>query len=577
MFYTFYRIKQEIITTLSEIASEINVEELEFKLPPPQIKGDLAIPFFTPAKTLKITLEELTQRISSEFRNTISKRGTASYLLDVVPVKGYINFLFNFTTVSTSLYRDWLAQGENYGTIDLGKGATVVIDYSSPNIAKPMNIGHLRSTIIGQALYNLFKFTGFRVIGDNHLGDWGTQFGKLLYAYYQWGEREKIENNPIPELLKLYVLFHQKAQELPSLEEEARKLFKKLEEKDSQVWAIWKWIRDLSIKDFNKVYKKLGVNFELVLGESFYNDLVPQILDELLAKGIAFIDQDGSVVADLNKYGITTPLLLRKKDGASVYASRDIAAAVYRIKEFSPALILYVVGSEQKLYFQQWFKVLELMGYKDVKCVHIPFGLITLPEGKLSTRLGRIVLLEEVIDQAIQKAKEILQERPFTEEEKEQIATQVGIGAIKYGDLSQNRLKDIVFSWDRLFALEENSAPYLQYTYARIQSIFRKASTIEISQVDFTLLINPEEKNIIKLLIQFPEVIRQCIETYFPHILANYLFELAQAYAVFYNKIPVLKAENEKLKLARLQLSKLVATVIKRGLSLLGIECPERM
>lgn len=469
--------------------------------------------------------------------------------------------------------------GERYGSSNAGDGRTVVIDYSAPNVAKPMSVGHLRSTIIGAALHKLHGFTGYTPIGDNHLGDWGTQFGGLLYAYTQWLDRDAYERDPISELLRLYVKFEEEARKDPSLRDRAREWSLRLERGDPEARRLWEEFTRHSLAEFQRIYDLLDVRFEHTLGESFYEDKTGEVIEEAIKRGVA-VEDEGALIIRLDDAGITTPLLLRRRDGATLYHTRDLATAIYRIRTFRPAKILYVVGSDQRLHFRQLFAALRRLGYSDVEYVHVDFGLIRLPEGRMSTRRGRVVFLEDVLEEAIDRARALVDEKnpELPESERDEVARIVGVGAIKYADLSQSRIKNIVFDWDRMLSLDGDSAPYLQYTYVRAQGIIRRAGEPSPGgSFDGRAAASKQEWSLIKHLARFPEAVHEAAHTYFPHVVANYLYELAQFFHAFYHEIPVLQAEDVALRNSRRQLVRGAATVMRTGLGLLGIRVPERM
>jgi len=580
--YTQNRAKLEIAEALSgALGTKITIDDI--KCPPPNIAGDFAFPCFALARTQRKNPME----ISRESAEKISFSSSSVYER-VESSGGYLNFFFNRESFCNAAVHDFLSMRSFYGRSDKGAGKQIIIDYSSPNIAKPFSIGHLRSTNIGSALCNLLRFIGYEVIGDNHIGDWGTQFGKLIYAYRHWGNRETIEANPIQELLSLYIRFHEEAErvsremkekcseEVNPLEEEARRAFKMLEEGDAETVRLWQWIRDLSLKEFEHVYGLLGITFEEVLGESFYNDKMSEIKDMLDQKGLLERDEEGTLLVRLDSYGITTPLLIQKRDGSSLYATRDLACAIYRIRRWNPSRIIYAVGEEQQLYFRQVFKVLELLGHS-TRCDHVYFGLIMLPEGKIATRKGRVIFLEDVIDQAVKEASHIIEGREWSEERKAEVSKVVGLGAIKYHDLSQNRKKTVTFDWDKMLSLEGNSSPYLQYSYARARSILRKAGTEPRAFTTEGVVLHDEEVNLVKKLARFPETVEEAAETCYPHILAGYLYELAVQFSTFYNTVPVLASKEQKERDNRLILLQFYSHVMKEGLGLLGISTLEEM
>lgn len=519
-------------------------------------------------------------------RGKIYKNSESENLFSEITIAkpGFINFRISDERLRKNLC-EILKKKREFGSSDLGKGEVVVIDYSAPNIAKPMHIGHLRSTIIGQSLYNIYKFLGYKVIGDNHIGDWGTQFGKLIYAYKNWGDKKKISKNPIEEMTKLYVRFHKEAESKGELEELARKETKRLQNKDSENIKIWKFLVKKSLKDFKKIYKLLGVKFDYTLGESFYDNLLAGIVKEGLKKKIAS-QSEGAIIINLDKYNLS-PFLIRKSDGAYLYATTDLATVKYRKEKFKPNKILYVVANEQAFYLQQLFASAELLKFSnDIEMKHIKFGMVLRKEGKkFSTRRGDTVRLNDLINKAIKLSQKIVEEKnpKLSKKEKKKIAKTVGIGAIKYNDLSQNRMTDISFDWDKMLSFEGNSAPYLQYTCARINSLkkkyneFYKLDRLNIfDKPDFGLLKKDAEKNIMRHLIKFPEIIENAARENAPHLIALYIYELASLYNSFYNSVPILKSEKKFAK-ARIYLSKSVAIAIENGLGLLGIDVLERM
>jgi len=581
--YTLGRARQLLIEKFQQLGYSLTPDEIRTGVP--GVEADLAIPVFRLAKTLGQNPDDLARAISQRLDLT------ATLFSSLQPLKGYINLRFHPKKFARAVFDDYQAAPEKYGSFTLGKGKTVVIDYSSPNIAKPFSVGHLRSTVIGQALKNILTYLGYRVIGDNHLGDWGTQFGKLLAAYELWGEETKLKQNPTLHLLDLYVRFHDKAKQDPGLENRARDWFRRLEQGDSEARARWQQFVHLSLQEFQKIYQLLGVTFDVTLGESFYAPFLQDVVDRALKKGVAqkkvpprneknipeeITPEEPVVLIPLDQMGIDVPLILQKSDGTSLYATREIATVEYRIKTWQPEKILYVVGNEQELYFKQFNAALKLLGIT-TPCIHINFGLIRLPQGKLSTREGRVILLEDVIKEAIERAKRVLMSRDLPEEQKEDIARTVGIGAIKYADLSQNRRKEVVFDWNRMLSLDGDSAPYLQYAYTRTRSILRKAFPIDLSQAEPGLLTAPEEQTLLLHSARFPDTILSAAENYEPHRIANHLYALARDFSTFYDRIPVLGAENDDLRLARLALVEMTGTILKTGLNLLGIEVMERM
>src|SRR3989344_2521471 len=472
-----------------------------------------------------------------------------------------------------------LSEAEKYGSSNLGKGKTVVIDYSSPNIAKRFGIGHLRSTIIGQALYNLYSFLGYKAIGDNHLGDWGTQFGVLLAQIaITKSSKLKARNLNIDKLEELYVEFNKKAEENPSLWDEARNWFKKLEEGDKDARKIWKEIVEISVKDFERIYDVLGINIDNAYGESFYEDKMPQAINLLRKKGLTK-KSEGAEIVELSKL---TPAILVKSDGATTYYTRDLATLKFRIQEWNPDLIIYEVGSEQTLHFRQLFETAKLLGLdKGRRLIHVAHGLIRFKSGKMSTRRGQTIKLEDVLNEATLRAKKIIKasetSRGLSNNQQVEVAKVVGIGAIKYFDLMHHPASDIIFEWEKMFVLEGNSAPYLQYTYARCQSVLRKATfkggslqgTYNLNQK-----VNKEEGFLLRAFVHFPEVIEDAAKNFSPNLVCNYLFDLAQKFNTFYNNHRIIGSDQEN---ARLAITSATGQILKNGLKLLGIDTPERM
>ena len=559
-----------------------NLEPEGIRYTPSDVEGDIAYPCFPLAKTLRQSPQKIAEDLATKLEFTqkdILEKAESS--------GGYINFYINHNIFASEVLNDFLKLKDKYGSSDLGNNKTVIIDYSSPNIAKPFSIGHLRSTNIGSALHKILSFLGFNCIGDNHLGDWGTQFGKLIYAYKNWGDRAQIEKDPIKELLKLYVRFHDEAglkgDEQPEsgvsapnpMEEEARKYFKQLEDGNPEIVELWNWIKDISLTDFQKVYDVLNVKFEEMLGESFYNDKMDEVMELTESKNILTTDPEGTKLVKLEEHGIKTPLLIQKKDGASLYATRDLAGIIYRVKRWNPDQILYVVGEEQELYFKQLLKVKELLGFS-VKCEHIQFGLMVMPEGKISTRKGNVIFLEDVLNESQERVKTLVEDRDLSPSAKEEIAKVVGIGAVKYHDLSQNRKKTVTFEWDKMLSLDGNSSPYLQYSYSRARSIIRKSGIKELTSGIDTINYTQSEFDLIKKLAQFPETVVSSGKQYYPHIIATYLFELAQEFSRFYGNVKVI-GEEEKVMQQRLLLIDFYSQVMKTGLALLGIAVVEEM
>jgi arginyl-tRNA synthetase len=579
--YPGEKLKQEVAGVVKESLEGKDVGEVRLIVPPAHISGDFALEIFDLAKKLGEKPNVLAKKISD------SINGSKMTLVKDAAVAGAF---VNVETQKEKLYQDVLSKilelGEQYGESDINAGKVALIDYSAPNIAKPIGVGHLRSTIIGQALSNIYHETGYSVIKDNHLGDWGTQFGSLIYAYKEWGDEKKIAENPIGELKDLYVKFHAFSEEHPEVKDNARELFTRLEKKDPEMIALWKRFRDLSLKDFERVYKKLGIEFDTKIGESYFTDQAEKLVDECMAKGSCRKDEEsGAIVVDQS--GDIPSFLLRKQDGSSLYLTRDLATLQFRAETFKPNDILYVVGNEQDMNFKQLFDFGKRANYlpDKIDAKHIGFGMVLRDGKKMSTRRGTLIELEDLISQSIEKSKEILvQKNPEANpQDLDKVSEIIGIGAIIYNDLRQSRTKNISFEWDRMLNLEGGSAVYLQYSYVRINSILRKLTEtygeinldkLEKSDIAFK---NKSEFDLAKKLMMFPEIIAKAQETDSPHHICMYLEELALLFNSFYNEVSILKTEDEKLRDSRVALSKGVALVIKKGLALLSIKVPEKM
>lgn len=562
--------KEEVINLIKPEVDSLSREEISslIEVPPSYEMGDYAFPVFKLAKTFRKAPNIIAEELSAKF-------GEAEYFEKIENAGPYLNFFINREKLARTTIEAIKEEGEMYGSSDMGKGKTVIVEFSSPNIAKPFHIGHIRTTVIGNSLYKIYKFLGFDTVAINHLGDYGTQFGMLISAYKKWGDHDVIEGDPINELLKLYVRFNKEMETDLELREEARYWFKELENKNEEALELWTWIREISLKEFNKVYDMLGVEFDSFKGESYYSDRMPKIIDELKEKEL-LEESDGAYIVDLDKYGMP-PALIMKDDGSTLYATRDIAAACYRKERYDFYKNIYVVGSQQILHFQQWMKVVELMGHEWVKdCVHIPFGMVSLADGTLSTRRGKVVYLEDVLKTATQKTLDIIEERSPNLENKEKVSKQLGIGAVIFQELFNQRIKDYVFSWEKTLSFEGETGPYVQYTYARTNSILEKGGFKIEDDADYSLLKSKEEINITRLLYGFPNTILDSMEKDEPFFITRQLVEIAKAFNKFYNACPII-IEDTELKKARMSLTYSVKTVLKTGLALLGIEAPERM
>ncbi len=565
--------KQEIAKILADKIESLTEEDIlaQIEIPPSYEMGDYAFPVFSLAKIFRknpnMIAEEIASSIDSKYFEKVESKGA------------YINFFTNKEALSKTVIEEIFKEKENYGKSKMGKDKTIIVEYSSPNIAKPFHIGHIRTTIIGDSLKKIHKFLGYNVVSINHLGDYGTQFGMLIYAIKNWGNIEEIEKNPIPELLKLYVRVNKEAEENEEIKEECRHYFASLEKGDEEAVKIWKWIREISLKEFKVVYDLLGIEFDSYNGESFYSDKMQKQVDRMEELGI-LKDSEGAKIVDLEKYNLP-PALILKSDGSTIYITRDIAAAEYRHETYHPEKNIYVVATEQNLHFKQLKAVLEEMQYDWYdEVTHVAFGMINLADGKLSTRQGRVVYLIDVLNKAIEKIMEILDEREKTSgvkiENKEELAKQVGIGAIKFQELFNQRIKDYTFDWDKTLSFEGESGPYVQYAHARICSLLNKGNFDINSKIDPMLLNNEMEINILRNLYKFTEVVKDAAEKYEPFFISRYVVELAKDFNKYYNQVTI-NVEDEKLKNTRLMLCYSVKNVISEGLSLLGIEAPEKM
>lgn len=558
-------------STLQDV--EAAAVEAMIEVPPNPDMGDLSLPCFKLSKTLRKSPQQIAEQLAASLPDHPAFARKAA-------VSGYFNVYFDKSSFAESVLNGVLQSGERYGSSTIGEGKTIVIDFSSPNIAKPFHVGHLRSTVIGNALYRIHRFLGYNCVGINHLGDWGTQFGKLITAYKLWGNKEQVEQGGIEELMRLYVKFHEEAEANPQLEDEARGWFLKLERGDEQSLELWRWFKDISYQEFNRIYDLLGVTFDSDAGESFYNDKMGAVVEELKEKGLLEEDQ-GAYLVRLDAYNMA-PALILKKDGATLYHTRDIAAALYRHNTYDFDKAIYVTDYAQQLHFQQWFKVIELMGHRWAdRLHHVQFGRVNLEGVKFSTRKGNVVLLEELLSQAIDKTRDIIENKNPSLENKEEVAKQVGVGAIIFNDLSNNRIKDISFSWKDVLNFEGESGPYVQYTYARARSVLRKAGAANGSEAgeaefDAALLDNAEAQQVLKQLAAFPDKVMQVMDKLEPSIVTRHLIDIAQSFNRFYHECPIL-VDDDKLKSSRLALVRSVCTVLKVGLGLIGLQSPERI
>ena len=535
-------------------------------LPPTSDMGDYALPCFKLAKILRKSPVAIAENLKENFP-------IDEVISEVSAVNGYLNFKVDKTSLTRQVLDRIFSEGDAYGASEEGKGKTICIDYSSINIAKPFHIGHLSTTVLGGALYRIFDFLGYKAIGINHLGDYGTQFGKLISAYKRWGDRDTVEKGGIRALNELYVRFHREAEIHPEYDDEARAYFKKIEQGDSECLELFHWFKELTLKDVQKIYDLLDIRFDSYAGESFYSDKMQPVVDELREKGL-LVESRGAQGVDLEAYGMP-PCIILKSDGSSLYATRDMAAAIYRKNTYNFYKCLYVVAYQQNLHFKQFFKVLELMGKEWAKdLVHVAYGMVSLEEGTMSTRKGNVVFLEDVIRKCIEKAYTIVDEKNPELENKREVAEKVGVGAVIFGALYNNKIKDIVFSYDKVLSFEGETSVYVQYTCARANSVLQKGGIPEHREV-----IQPEasEFELVKALAAFPETVKDAAEKYEPSYIARLAVDIAQKFNKFYIDCKILAAEDEKKKNFRLSLTAACLQTLKNAFSLLGIGIPEKM
>ena len=550
------------------VGDDLDLNEINEKIEVPKsIKmGDFAFPAFVLAKLM----HKAPQMIAQDIVEKIDQTG-----FEKVEAAGpYVNFFLDKKQFGKEIVSEVLDQKEHYGDQDLGHKGNVTIDMSSPNIAKPMSMGHLRSTVIGNSLAEILKKTNYNPIKINHLGDWGTQFGKLIEAYKLWGNEEDVKKDPINTLLKYYVRFHKEDQEHPELDDEARAWFKKLEDGDPEATRLWKWFREESLSFFMKIYKRLGITFDSYNGEAFYNDKMQPVIDELKEKGL-LEESQGAMIVDLSKYDLN-PALIQKSDGTSLYITRDLAAAIYRKKTYNFVQSLYVMGNEQSNHFHQLVAVLKEMGDDWADDMHhIAFGLITSGGKKLSTRRGNIILLEEVLDDAVKLAQEQIEEKNPTLENKDEVADAVGVGAVVFHDLKNERLNQFDFDLQEVVRFEGETGPYVQYSHARAMSILRKADVDENTDLHVEGLNDPDAWETVRMLGDFPAMVKRAVEEYEPSVIAKYAIRLAKAFNKYYAHTKILVDDDQKNE--RLALVQSVATVLKESLRLLGVKAPDEM
>ena len=560
---------KSIIANLIEIEGISSAEIAALIIPPKDSKmGDFCLPCFRFSKALRKSPIAIAEELAASVT-------LPDCFEKAEAVAGYLNFTLDKKAYNKRIIEKAVAEGKAYGDQNVGEGKNVCIDYSSVNVAKPLHIGHLSSTAIGAALYRIYKKLGYNAIGINHLGDWGTQFGKLIVAYKLWGNDEDIEKRGVTALVEIYVRYHKEAEEKPEMDDEARAWFKKIEDFDPEATRLFNWFKEITLKEVVKIYDRLGIKFDYYTGESFYNDKMQPVLDLLEKKGL-LVESNGAKVVDLSAYNMP-PCLLVRSDGATLYATRDLAAAYYRKATFDFYKCLYVVAYQQNLHFKQWFKVVELAGESWAKdLVHVNFGMVSLPDGAIKTRAGNYILLEDVLNKSVEKALQIITEKSPDLENKEEVAEQVGIGAVLFSVLYNSRIKDIVFSYDRVLNFDGETGPYVQYTHARCNSVLKKASEYDGGEVDYSGISDEESSEVVKLIASFPEAVKAAAEKYEPCFVARHLVSLAQSYNRFYLANRIANAE-PKIRNARVLLTTAVKNVLESGLALLGIAAPEKM
>lgn len=573
---------KEIIA--QEIAQVLNLEKEKIlenvEVPKDTSNGDYAFPCFVLAKELKkspvVIANELQEKLSTNVKENVNNKDL-NVILEVIAINGFLNFKLDKEAITQEVLSEFDKEKENFGSQKQEKSKNIVIDYSAPNIAKPFHIGHLRSTVIGGALYNIYKFLGYNVTGINHLGDWGTQFGKLIEGYKRWGKEYNIEENPIDELTKIYIRINNLCKEDESVLEECRNNFKKLEDGDEYCTKIWKKFRDLSLKEFQKVYSILGVKFDSLNGEAFYSDKMPEIV-ELLKNAGKLEDSEGAKVVKLNDD--MPPCLIIKSNGSTTYATRDLAAIMYRARKYDFDKAIYVTSYEQILHFKQVFATAKYLGLDEKYTnglVHVPFGMVLLKTGKMSTREGKVIKLEDLLNEAIEKSRSIIESKNPSLENKEDVAKKVGVGAVIFNDLSNSRIKDEIFDWDIMLNFNGETGPYVQYTTVRAKSVLEKAAYIpDIKDVNAQKLNDKDSQNIINILYNFNNILQSVTVKEEPSILARYLINLAQSFSSFYNNCHII-TDDKEVQDARLYLTYMVQTVLEKGLNLLGIQVPEKM
>ena len=564
-------VARDMLSCLSEISSEINltIDDIlsMFEYPPDSNLGDIAFPCFKLSRILRKAPPVIAKEISEKFKSDVVAKAEA--------VNGYLNiFVTNDYLINNVLY-EIENKKEKYGSDGSGVGKVAVFDYSSPNVAKPFHIGHLGTTVIGHSLKMLHEFQGYDCVGINYLGDWGTQFGKLIVAYDKWGSREKVENGGVDELVALYVKFHQEAEADETLNQLARNEFTKLEQHDERNTELWKWFVDISLKEYQKTYKQLGIEFDSYKGESFYTDKMPAQIEKLRNSGLMKLD-DGASIVDLSEYNMP-PCLILKRDGSTLYPTRDIAAAVYRKEAYNFDKCIYVTSAGQSLHFAQWFKVVELMGYDWYdKLAHVPYGTVSINGAKLATRTGNVILLKDLFATAIEKVSEIIEEKNPNLPNKEEVSEAVGVGSIVFYYLYNNRIKDINFIMEDALSFDGNTGPYAQYTYARSCGILEKASNIDVNATSPVITCN-EEADLLKVLSKFNEAVKDAIKEYEPSVITRYIIDVCTSFNKFYHNCQIVSADDESIRNTRIRLTNAVKTVLGSAFGLICMKKTEKI
>ena len=564
--------KKKICQYLSNVLAEMSEEELmkTMEIPPEEKMGDLALPCFAMAKKMRKNPMQIAVELVEKLNDQKDELGIEK----AESVGAYCNIHLKRDLFVEKCFES--LQKDKYGVSQIGAGKTVCMDYSSPNIAKNFHVGHLRTTVIGNSLYKIYQKLGYDVVRINHLGDWGTQFGKLIVAYKLWSSEEQVKEKGIEELLRIYVKFNDESETDENLIVEAREWFVKMEQNDPEALEIWNWFKDISMIEFERIYDLLGISFDSYLGESFYRDKVPALVEKLKEMEL-LVESQGAQVIDLEKYDMP-PCLITKSDGGSIYHSRDIAAILYRKETYNFEKCLYVTGLEQSLHFKQIFTAIEVMGYDwSDGLIHVPYGLVSLAGEKLSTRGGNIIYAEDILKEAIERAYNAIIEKNPSLNDKEETAKKVGVGAIIFHDLFNQRIKNVDFSWKEVLNFDGTTGPYAQYTYARAKSVLRKAGkTVEVGEVDYAALTDDVTYNLVKVLAGYEDAVINAADKNEPSVVARYVISLASAFNKFYHDCTILQAE-EKEKKARLLLTDMVQKILCEACGLLGMECPEEM